>query len=163
MNRKLPDTRWETFLSALSTSANVTLSAAQAGVSRAVAYKRRSKDPEFAKLWDEAVEEALDLLEAEVQRRAFQGVDEPVYYQGEVKGHVKKYSDTLAMFLLRAYRPQKFGQGPVNRMSFNLTASSGNVQAQLKADIDDYSQLRSAANDVRQIIEGECEPVPADS
>lgn len=47
-------------------------------------------------------------LEAEARRRAMDGVDEPVYHKGEVVGHVRKYSDTLLIFLLKAHRPHKY-------------------------------------------------------
>ena len=48
------------------------------------------------------------MLEAEARRRAAIGVDEPVFYKGEVVGHIRKYSDTLLMFLLKAHWPEKF-------------------------------------------------------
>ena len=58
--------------------------------------------------WDEALEEARELLEAEARRRAAIGVDEPVFYKGKVVGHIRKYSDNLLMFLLKAHWPEKF-------------------------------------------------------
>ena len=51
---------------------------------------------------------ATDTLEMEARRRASLGVEEPVYYQGQVVGYVRKYSDVLLMFLLKAQRPEKF-------------------------------------------------------
>ena len=33
---------------------------------------------------------------------------EPIYYKGELVGHVRKYSDALMMFLLKAHRPDKY-------------------------------------------------------
>ena len=65
----------------------------------------------FAAQWDEALEEGTDLLEAEARRRAVTGIDEPVYHKGEVVGSIKKYSDTLLIFLLKAHNPQKFRDG----------------------------------------------------
>ena len=62
----------------------------------------------FAAAWDDAIEDGTDLLEDEVLRRAKDGVDEPRFYEGEVCGHVRKYSDTLAIFLLKARRPEKY-------------------------------------------------------
>ncbi len=58
---------------------------------------------------DEALEEGTDLLDAEARRRAVIGIDKPVFYKGEVVGSITKYSDSLLMFLLKAHRPQKFG------------------------------------------------------
>ena len=48
------------------------------------------------------------MLEAEARRRAAIGVDEPVFYKGKVVGHIRKYSDNLLMFLLKAHWPEKF-------------------------------------------------------
>jgi len=102
-----------TFLSALRNTGNVSASAKAAGVDRTTAYKAKAaslqtKNATFAKGWDEAIEVATDLLEGEARRRAIAGVEEPVYYRGEVVGAVRKYSDTLLIFLLKAHRPEKF-------------------------------------------------------
>ena len=71
--------------------------------------RRHSED--FAAQWDEALEEGTDLLEAEARRRAVTGINKPVFYKGEVVGSIPKYSDRLLIFLLKAHRPQMFGDG----------------------------------------------------
>ena len=100
---------WEkAFLETLEQTANVKLACSSAGVSRAVVYRRRARNPEFSAKWGEAVDQAVELLEAEARRRAAVGVEEPVYYQGAVVGHVRKYSDVLLIFLLKAHRPRVY-------------------------------------------------------
>lgn len=42
--------------------------------------------------------------------RALHGVEKTVYYAGKNCGSVRQYSDALAMFLLRARRPQTYGK-----------------------------------------------------
>jgi hypothetical protein len=37
------------------------------------------------------------------------GFDEPRFYEGQVCGHVRRYSDTLLILLLKARRPGKYG------------------------------------------------------
>ena len=96
------------FLDTLRGTGNVQLSANNAGVARQVAYRARDSSATFRADWDEALEEARELLEAEARRRAAIGVDEPVFYQGQVVGHIRKYSDNLLMFLLKAHWPEKF-------------------------------------------------------
>ncbi len=97
------------FLRALLKTGNVTLSAKAASWARCMAYFEREKDEAFAAAWDEAHEAFLDSLEAEVIRRGFRGVREPVgWYQGTPGGFVKRYSDNLAMFVLKAERPDKY-------------------------------------------------------
>ena len=96
------------FIEALRATGNVTRAAQYARRSRNQAYHVRRHSEDFAAQWDEALGEGIDLLEAEARRRAFTGIDKPVYYKGEVVGSITKYSDRLLMFLLRAHRPQKF-------------------------------------------------------
>ncbi len=100
------------FLKALTETVNVTLSCRKAGVPRRTVYDWREADAAFADRWDEALEEGIDLLEAEVHRRAFEGVERPVYYKGERVGEWRHYSDALATFLLRAHRPEKYRDAP---------------------------------------------------
>ena len=96
------------FLDTLRGTGNVRLSARNANITRQVVYRARDRSAKFRADWDEALEEARELLEAEARRRAAIGVDEPIFYKGEVVGHIRKYSDTLLMFLLKAHWPEKF-------------------------------------------------------
>ena len=96
------------FLDTLRGTGNVQLAALNADVARQVAYRARDSSATFRADWDEALEEARELLEAEARRRAAIGIEEPVFYKGEVVGHIRKYSDNLLMFLLKAHWPEKF-------------------------------------------------------
>ncbi|QII84185.1 terminase [Bordetella hinzii] len=97
------------FLRALRDGQTFSRALAQAGIaSRATINAWREKDADFAAAFNEAMEHAADLLEAEARRRAVDGVDEPHFYKDEVVGHVRKYSDTLLLALLKATRPEKF-------------------------------------------------------
>lgn len=90
------------------TGGNVSRSCELAGVSRQTVYDWRESDESFALQWNEAVEFGTDELEEEARRRAFRGVDEPVFYQGDECGTVRKYSDTLLIFLLKGRKPDKY-------------------------------------------------------
>lgn len=92
------------FLEALATGSTPTTAAEQAQMSFATARVWRKNDPEFAQAWTDAVEMGLDKLEDEARRRAFDGVLEPVFQGGQEVGFIRKYSDTLMVFLLRARR-----------------------------------------------------------
>jgi hypothetical protein len=96
------------FLEALRTTGNVTIAAGRAKIGRATAYAHKDRDAKFAAEWDEAADQAADMLEAVAWQRAMKGTDEPVYYKGKVVGTVKRYSDSLIMFLLKANRPEKY-------------------------------------------------------
>ena len=97
------------FLDKLRETANVSAAARAAGKSRSSAYQLRQQDEAFRAAWDEALEEALDMLEAELWRRALKGVPRPVYYGGKCCGVIRSYSDQLGMFLLKAHRPERYG------------------------------------------------------
>ena len=98
----------DAFLKALAKSCNVTAACRAAGIGRRTAYDWRNDDEAFAAAWDEAVEEAADALEAEAWRRGHDGVDKPVFYQGEAVGTVREHSDKLLEILLKAHRPERF-------------------------------------------------------
>lgn len=79
-----------------------------ANVPRSTMYEHRARCPEFAAAFAEAEQTAADVLEEEAKRRAHDGVEKAVYYQGEVVGHVTEYSDRLLERLLEARRPERF-------------------------------------------------------
>jgi len=141
-NRK-PDTRppWERrrtlldaeralFLQVLSETGNITRASREvaqgAGVTgqtiRQSLYDLRDADPEFAKAWDEARERGIDRWEDEVTRRAFEGYERQLSFQGETTGDtVTEYSDSLAMFMLNGNRSAKYK----HRVSSEHTGKDG--------------------------------------
>lgn len=100
--------RRERFLAQLRRCGVVALAADAAGISRSQAYRTREGSAAFREAWDTALEDATDGLEAEARRRALEGWDRPVFYQGQCVGAVREYSDPLLMFLLKAHRPDRF-------------------------------------------------------
>lgn len=77
------------------------------GMHRATWYRWIEEDPDFAQAVAEAEQEVLDIDKAEVRRRAVEGVDEPVgWFRGEPGGYVRKYSDNLLMFRVKAKDPE---------------------------------------------------------
>lgn len=110
--------RQRVFLKVYAQCGNLTQAAMGAQVDVSVHYKWLN-EPEYQQEFSKAHETALDLLEAEARRRAVEGDDEPVIYQGGlcyerlVNGRkkqivLKRRSDNLLMFLLKAGRPEKF-------------------------------------------------------
>lgn len=96
------------FLQALSETCNVKRSCELANVPRRTVYNWRAEDPAFADQFDEAKSMGGDALEDEAVRRASEGIDEQVFYQGECVGTVKRYSDTLLIFLLKGAKPELY-------------------------------------------------------
>jgi hypothetical protein len=96
------------FLAAYCEVGNVSEAAKIAGVNRLAHYDWLQRDERYAELFEQAHEIACDHLESEARRRAIEGVEEPVFYHGEVCGTIRRYSDTLLIFLLKGARPEKF-------------------------------------------------------
>ena len=71
------------FTKHLAQNGNVCAACRCVGISRQGAYDAREADEEFAEAWDEAVAFGLDALEEAARTRAINGVDEPVFHQGE--------------------------------------------------------------------------------
>lgn len=111
------------FLRELSEYPNITLAARAVGVSVATIYKHRKDDPLFAERMQEALDEAVDLLEDEAHRRAFKGVEKPIFFRDQEIAKVREYSDGLAMFLLKAHRPNKYRERSEVAMSGNLSVT----------------------------------------
>ena len=112
------------FIASLITLHNVAAACRAIGVSRVGAYSAKNKDLEFSKAWDDAIEEGVDNLIQEGQRRAFTGVKEPIFHQGVQIGSKQKYSDVLLMFLVKAKRAEYRDNKSID-MSGELKTSAG--------------------------------------
>lgn len=94
------DPSWKMdFINGLRNTANIRLACQLAGVSRIVALRERDNDAEFAEMWDMAMEDAVDLLEATAYKKAREG------------------SEYLLTFLLKSLRPH------IYRENYNNTKS----------------------------------------
>lgn len=107
------------FLRTLAKIGNISTAAELCNMARSNHYDWMRDDPEYPALYHAAMETATDKLEEEAQRRAVEGVQEPIYQNGELVGHKLKYSDVLLMFLLNGARPEKYKRVTENR-SLNL-------------------------------------------
>lgn len=77
------------FIKHLSMWGNVTAAAEWVGISRKTARKAYNERPDVRELWHEAIDEAAERLEMDVAERS-------------------RKSDLLAMFLLKALKPEKY-------------------------------------------------------
>jgi len=107
-NQPIADAERETFLRVLAETARVSNAATESGVSLLRWHRLRDGDPVFAEAWRAAYEAGSDTVEDEAVRRAVTGHTEPVFYQGRQVATVRKYSDSLLMFVLKARRPQRY-------------------------------------------------------
>lgn len=99
------------YLAALvQTGGNVTRACEVAEISRGTPYSEPwTGDEAFQKALVLARAMAADHLEAEAIRRAYEGVEEPVgFHKGRPGAYVRKYSDTLMIFLLNGAKPDRY-------------------------------------------------------
>src|SRR3990167_5620358 len=96
------------FLQKLSEYGNVSQAAKSLDINPVYLYKLRREFPELKVIWDRAARIGAKALEDEARRRAYEGVNKPVFHEGEVCGHIRQYSDTLLIFLLKAHFPEKY-------------------------------------------------------
>jgi hypothetical protein len=121
------------FLAALRHTGNVSEAARAARCDRDCYYLWRRDDEAFRVAAESAMEEASDRLEQEARRRAETGVLEPVFHGGKKVGSIRRYSDTLLIFLLKGARPEKFrdrmehsgpGGGPLVAPTLSVTVKA---------------------------------------
>lgn len=98
------------FLAELLNAPNVAEACRIAGIDRTTAYNHKHADQDFSAAWDSAIELSMDKAEAELYRRAVEGVEKPVYQGGELVGHLQEYSDTLLIFMLKSRRRPIYGE-----------------------------------------------------
>jgi hypothetical protein len=122
------EARQGAFLAALRATGNVRSACEAAKVGRRTAYHWR-EDATFKAQWDEALQDACDLLEREARRRAVDGWPEPVWHKGEMCGTVQKYSDRMLELLLIAHRPEKF------RSNYTAQASASSDESSKRLDL----------------------------
>lgn len=79
-----------------------------ADMSRGAYMRQRETYEEFNVACKAAEEMAADRLEAEAHRRAFDGFEKPVIYQGEITDTYKEYSDSLMGMLMKGYKKDKY-------------------------------------------------------
>ena len=100
------------FIEALAETGIVEEACRRVGMSRTSAdnLRRRECGLHFRRAWQAAVDYALHRIEEDAHRRAREGVARPIYRNGEQVGEYRHHDERLTMFLLRSYRPERYGK-----------------------------------------------------
>ena len=98
----------EAFLDALAHDPSVTHACKAAKIGRRTVYDLRQRDSDFAQGWEEMQGLGIGAVEDELWRRGAKGWLEPVFQGGRRVGSVRKYSDTAAIFMLKAHAPERY-------------------------------------------------------
>ena len=121
---------WDHYLETVTKyGGNITRACELCKVTRPAVYTKRDAEPEFAVRLALAVEEGSNVMMDEARRRAVEGVEEKVYWQGNAIDVKSTYSDALIQFMLRGLKPEIFKDRTSNE-NINL-----NVDANKFADL----------------------------
>lgn len=125
----------EVFFRCVSQGFSLSRSAEKAGYTARGVFNWRVRDQAFAAQCDECYEIGTEIMIDEARRRGMAGINKPVFHKGEVCGHIREYSDTLLIFLLKARKPDVFREnytinGEVNhRHTHEVTLRAANDRA----------------------------------
>ncbi len=89
----LTDVEKHQFLSALAKTGVIASACRMAHVTYTEVTSLRKKDDDFSTAWFDALEQATDSLETEARRRALEGFNEPVIYQGQMTPEWERDAD----------------------------------------------------------------------
>src|SRR5260221_12311543 len=98
--------RQRLFLEAFAEHANVLLAAQTARIHRSTVYDWLEHDEDFFFAYNQAKEDAKDVLRAEIYQRGKEGWDESIYEMGVLTKTVRKHSDTLLIFHAKMLMPE---------------------------------------------------------
>ena len=154
------------FLAAFRETGNVRMACEAANVGRSSHYRWLEADAAYGEAFELAKEDAADILEAEAKRRAVEGVEEPTgWYKGEPGGYIRRYSDTLLIFLLKGLRPEVYREhievrGLLGKLDLNLLPN--HLIARIAAGENVEAVLASGASDAgiapSELIAGKLAP-----
>ena len=100
------------FIRALAECGIVEEACRRVGMSRTAAdnLRKRPCGAPFRRAWQAAQDYALYRIEEEAIARSRRGVARPIFHKGEQVGEWRHYDERLTMFLLRSYRPERYGK-----------------------------------------------------
>lgn len=117
-------------------------SAARAvGLSPMVISAAKKQLPSFQEAAQEAYSEFCDRLHSEAFRRAVDGWNEPVFYQGAVVGYIKRKSDRILELMLKAHMPEKFG----DKVDVNANVTGGVLLVPAGQSVEDWTRQYTGA------------------
>ena len=91
------EARQARFLEHLAQRGSVRAACAAVGMSREAAYQLRRRDPLVARAWAAALELAREVGVQELACRAIDGIEEDVWFRGEVVGTRRRYDSRLLL------------------------------------------------------------------
>lgn len=160
------------FLAAYEQTANILTAAEQAEIDRTLVYYWQEHDEQFSLAFNLADRSANARIEAEIRRRAIEGIEEPVISQGQPayeyepvlddegnqkkdsKGKpmwrrgrmitTRKYSDTLLIFYAKRRMPEYRDKHQVDVNNHSFTRDTQELHDAIVSALADYPEARIA-------------------
>ncbi len=143
----MPAVKVNAFFHHLGRTGSVTVAARRAQLRRSSLYERRQNDDEFAERWSRALDLGVERLQDNAMNRAMNGTEKPVWRNGRQVGSVRQFDNKLLQFLLRAHRPEVYGdkkQSTLRPLPFDLAQRL--AAAAPRADAYDRAKKAAAEN-----------------
>ena len=138
------------FLAHLSNYCNITKSAKAAGISRDVVYEWKKVDDQFCEDLDVARAIGFEAMEDEMHRRAFEGS-----LKITKQGAYREFSDTLAIFLSKATKPERYSERIRNEITgaggAALNLDDGKIALKLNAILNNVMKRKDAADGTQAV------------
>lgn len=163
--------RQRKFLDALAVIGTVTGAAKAAGVDQSLPYKWRKQDAAFRECWDALADQVGTVIESALVERVVNGVEEPLTYQGEIFGYVKRFDNSTGVALLRGMKPEKYRESGGGAINVNIRNDVGIAVLPATLSEEDWEKesmrLTESQNKIAKaalanggkVIDGTAEPV----
>lgn len=143
------------FLKNLALSSHVSASARAAGVAVSTVYNWRERDPEFLREWMRSLAAGYELLEMDLLDRARNGVEKPVFHEGQQVATVKHYNDGIGIKLLLAHKQM---------VALTRAIEDDISPEQIRIDLDrKLADMRTKLLRRRELAEGQAKPPASDN
>lgn len=121
-----------TFIEQLRQRAAVYVAAKHTGINKLTAYRWRDADSQFAEAWEEALQDAADVMESSVYERALNG------------------DNLLSMFWLKAHRHQYRDKVTVDIQAVNEEIAERMKQMEGKSEVVNARQIASPLDELQK-------------
>lgn len=162
------------FLAAFMVTGRISTAAEHSNVSRTNHYFWLRRDPNYQLAFERCRDAVCDHIEAGLIDRLAHGWSEPVFHNGEVVGHKRKFDNTNALKYLAVIKPKTFGdaettiEAKIEPVSKDIIDAIRMLRQQGAKAIEEHAaaaeQLRSMGNGVEapnsdeaQLVEELCE------
>jgi uncharacterized membrane protein len=153
------------FIAAMADVPNVDRACEVSHISRKTVYQERKRSQVFHNRWDEALAKGIERLEAACWDRARTGVKRGVWMKGadgepRKVDEIREFSDTLAMFLLKAHHPEKYRETVHTRTELGGLDGKPIAVEQKQNEPIDFAEFQRVAGEMFAISQPNGHPEP---